>query len=384
MSVTKVLLNQIVELGLDCSYNYAWRISNAGDLVSIPSPATGMIAYYITGSTVVRYYYNGVAWVQVTSMIAGNVIPTGAIMMWSGTLATIPSGWALCDGTNGTPNLIDRFIKSVSAAENPGATGGSTSYTPTGLVSAPTFTGDSVSTSAVSAGTPAGSVSAPTFTGNAVTSTAVSAGTPAGTNSAPVFTGSALGTHTHGVGSYANTAISAGTPAGTNSWPAGVPTHSGTAASFTGNAVAAASTNATPDLVTSNTTGTGVSPVTTATGTVTITNQGTIAWPAGVPTFAGSALATHNHTFSGSSEAVSAGTPSGSVAAPVFTGSALGTHTHDTTATGTNSAPTFTGSALGTHQHTVTATGTNSAPTFTGDAATIQPPYYKLAYIMKL
>jgi hypothetical protein len=30
--------------------------------------------------------------------------------MWSGTIATIPFGWALCDGNNGTPNLVDKFI----------------------------------------------------------------------------------------------------------------------------------------------------------------------------------------------------------------------------------------------------------------------------------
>lgn len=35
---------------------------------------------------------------------------TGMIMMWSGTIATIPSGWALCDGSGGTPDLRNRFI----------------------------------------------------------------------------------------------------------------------------------------------------------------------------------------------------------------------------------------------------------------------------------
>jgi len=35
---------------------------------------------------------------------------TGMIMMWSGTIATIPSGWLLCDGTNSTPDLRDKFI----------------------------------------------------------------------------------------------------------------------------------------------------------------------------------------------------------------------------------------------------------------------------------
>lgn len=37
-------------------------------------------------------------------------LPRGIITMWSGTIVTIPSGWALCDGTNGTPDLRDRFI----------------------------------------------------------------------------------------------------------------------------------------------------------------------------------------------------------------------------------------------------------------------------------
>ncbi len=34
----------------------------------------------------------------------------GMIMLWSGTIATIPAGWHLCDGTNGTPNLKARFV----------------------------------------------------------------------------------------------------------------------------------------------------------------------------------------------------------------------------------------------------------------------------------
>ncbi len=55
-------------------------------------------------------------------------LPSGVIVMWSGTLATIPSGWALCNGSNGTPDLRDRFITSVGTGENPGATGGANSY----------------------------------------------------------------------------------------------------------------------------------------------------------------------------------------------------------------------------------------------------------------
>ncbi|MDB5285025.1 MAG: hypothetical protein JWO06_4100 [Bacteroidota bacterium] len=57
-------------------------------------------------------------------------IPTGVILMWSGPIANIPAGWALCDGNNGTPNLLDRFILSVpNAGTNPGATGGANAIT---------------------------------------------------------------------------------------------------------------------------------------------------------------------------------------------------------------------------------------------------------------
>ena len=58
----------------------------------------------------------------------GEAIPAGVIVMWSGTLTTIPSGWHLCDGISGTPDLRDRFVLGSSASENPGATGGTNSY----------------------------------------------------------------------------------------------------------------------------------------------------------------------------------------------------------------------------------------------------------------
>lgn len=54
-------------------------------------------------------------------------VPQGAIVMWNGAITpvnTIPAGWQLCDGTNGTPDLRDRFIYGVHNGENPGATGG--------------------------------------------------------------------------------------------------------------------------------------------------------------------------------------------------------------------------------------------------------------------
>ncbi len=56
-------------------------------------------------------------------------LPAGSIIMWSGTLNSIPANWQLCDGTNGTPDLRGRFVMGVSTGENPGATGGSSTHT---------------------------------------------------------------------------------------------------------------------------------------------------------------------------------------------------------------------------------------------------------------
>jgi hypothetical protein len=51
--------------------------------------------------------------------------PSGGIIMWSGSVANIPSGWHLCNGSNGTPNLLDRFVIGAGSTYGVGATGGS-------------------------------------------------------------------------------------------------------------------------------------------------------------------------------------------------------------------------------------------------------------------
>lgn len=42
--------------------------------------------------------------------VGSEILPQGTIVMWSGSIASIPLGWLLCDGTNGTPDLRDKFI----------------------------------------------------------------------------------------------------------------------------------------------------------------------------------------------------------------------------------------------------------------------------------
>lgn len=54
-------------------------------------------------------------------------VPSGIIAMWSGLESEIPTGWNLCDGLNGTPNLTDRFIVGAGTAYTIGDTGGADS-----------------------------------------------------------------------------------------------------------------------------------------------------------------------------------------------------------------------------------------------------------------
>jgi microcystin-dependent protein len=52
-------------------------------------------------------------------------VPAGGIIMWSGSAASIPSGWFLCDGNNSTPNLTNRFVVGAGGTYSVGASGGS-------------------------------------------------------------------------------------------------------------------------------------------------------------------------------------------------------------------------------------------------------------------
>lgn len=59
---------------------------------------------------------------------SNSLIPPGGIILWSGSVASIPSGWALCNGSNGTPNLQDRFIVGAGSTYAVAATGGATTH----------------------------------------------------------------------------------------------------------------------------------------------------------------------------------------------------------------------------------------------------------------
>lgn len=56
-------------------------------------------------------------------------IPSGGIIMWSGSVASVPAGWFLCDGANGTPDLRNRFVVGAGSTYAVNATGGADTVT---------------------------------------------------------------------------------------------------------------------------------------------------------------------------------------------------------------------------------------------------------------
>lgn len=312
-----------------------------------------------------------------------SALPSGLItLVISGTCA---AGWTEVSALSGKT-----LIGTVAANGDVGTTGGSDTITPAGTNSAPSFTGSSAATSAVSGGTPAGTVAAPTFTGTSGSTSSDSAGTPAGSNSAPALT----------MNSY--------TPSGT----VAAPVFTGTAGTvpaqtFTGTSSTAivnhthnlVSTSFTPQVqggTTASTTGTHIMTSTAVGGSLRSAGEVTVAaTPAtgnpasgGVASYTpagtnGTASFTPTGTIAAPAFTGNGATLTGSVASPTFTGSALGSHSHTLTPAGTNSSPLFTGSALGTHQHTLTATGTVSAPVFSGTSTDNRSAFIKVIFCSK-
>lgn len=97
------------EIWLTYGYNYKFVLKDAND-------------------TTIQTYDNlyGIIGTQPAS---GATIPSGLIAMWSGSIGSIPSGWYLCDGSNGTPNLTDRFIIGAGSTYAVNGTGGVSSVT---------------------------------------------------------------------------------------------------------------------------------------------------------------------------------------------------------------------------------------------------------------
>jgi hypothetical protein len=54
------------------------------------------------------------------------IVPIGGIIMWSGSIVSIPTHWVICNGSNGTPDLRDRFVIGAGNSYAVAASGGAT------------------------------------------------------------------------------------------------------------------------------------------------------------------------------------------------------------------------------------------------------------------
>ena len=226
-----------------------------------------------------------------------DLVPRGVILMWSGSITTIPGGWALCDGgtylaPNGelvaTPDLRNYFIVGAGALFPAGATGGSSTHSHSVDI--------------------------------------------------PVFTSSSSGDHSHWID-----------PPSTSTSYAGDHSH-------------------------------WVDPPNTGTSNVGDHSHSYSGQTASSPvncnyyTYAPDAYRDicdeHTHSYSGTTS--SAGGHSHSVDIPGFYSSTTGGHSHSL------DVPGFSSSSAGSHSHTI------DPPNTTTSTQSSLPPYYALAFIMKL
>jgi len=84
----------------------------------------------LTGTPLTPTASSGTSTTQIasTAFVATAVaaaFPSGGIIIWSGSVASVPSGWYLCNGSNGTPDLRDRFVVGAGSTYAVADTGGS-------------------------------------------------------------------------------------------------------------------------------------------------------------------------------------------------------------------------------------------------------------------
>lgn len=128
-------VNQVVNGGLDntnANTTQGYRFYQT--VAVLPSPGNQGSVYFLTSDNSLNFdtgtsfsksisvispsanqvpIYNGSSWIPTSITNLG--FTAGMIIEWSGTIATIPSGWVLCNGSNGTPDLRNKFIVAADA-----------------------------------------------------------------------------------------------------------------------------------------------------------------------------------------------------------------------------------------------------------------------------
>ncbi len=118
----KAAINEIYKADINAIRNlsdFANTIKQGGDSLTIPAQATRLVDLYAKWISVENdINVNRLLKVTGTLEVNGpiNFLPVGSIIMYS--KETLPSGWAICDGENGTPDLRGRFVLGAGRISN--------------------------------------------------------------------------------------------------------------------------------------------------------------------------------------------------------------------------------------------------------------------------
>jgi len=106
--------------------NNQFIIGSSGGVAINTTPASGM-ALTVSGrvkADSAEFSSMSVTTLSSTSVSGYGTIPVGGIILWSGAVTAIPDGWALCNGTQNTPDLRGRFVMGAGGSRSVGITGG--------------------------------------------------------------------------------------------------------------------------------------------------------------------------------------------------------------------------------------------------------------------
>lgn len=140
--VTKGSITNVAITAADATYDrYDLVVINSSDTISVIDGVAGATSYandydletnsaILLAEVYVPATDTTIEDAQITDKrIFYDIIPSGLISMWHGLIANIPGGWVLCDGTNSTPDLRERFVRGAPAATEAGGTGGADTHT---------------------------------------------------------------------------------------------------------------------------------------------------------------------------------------------------------------------------------------------------------------
>lgn len=131
-TVDEVIIRNLTNVTFDESFS---RTTFHSDINDVDFDTTVYALLYDNEKVKDVYYNNNtVSVICIPDIaVATSGIPVGTIVMYNGT-SGIPAGWAICDGTEGTPNLTGNFIKASETADETGefipASSGSSTETP--------------------------------------------------------------------------------------------------------------------------------------------------------------------------------------------------------------------------------------------------------------